>query len=304
MTKPFKTYSEQVDLLENRGMGISNRDYTIEMLRTHNYYRLAGYWHSMRELDPTTLESVDRFRKGATFDLVMSLYNYDARVRNVLFAELSSIELSLRALIGHELGRLDPLIHLKENLLAATARKTLGNGTGKTAYSAWREKYESTVSHSREDFILHYKGKYDCVLPVWVAVEIMDWGMLSYLYRFSPLIARESVASDCGMTAPQLESWLKALNILRNYTAHHARVFTRVFDIKPKRIDNAQMRVIHERTNSLFGQVSMIRFLQKQLGIEYGETLAGMLRDYPHNDLVPFRRTGTPENWEELDLWR
>ncbi|KKO79875.1 hypothetical protein WU87_07130 [Corynebacterium minutissimum] len=58
--------------------------------------------------------------------------------------------------------------------------------------------------------------------------------MLSYLYGMSPNIVRKRIAEPCGLTGPQLESWLKSLNILRNYAAHHARMFNRVYDIKPK----------------------------------------------------------------------
>ena len=58
-TKPFKSYEEQVSILQSRGMGIDDPAHAAEVLRTHNYYRLSGYWHSMfsRTAPPSILSS-------------------------------------------------------------------------------------------------------------------------------------------------------------------------------------------------------------------------------------------------------
>ncbi|MDC7111725.1 Abi family protein [Corynebacterium pseudodiphtheriticum] len=302
--KPFKKYSEQIKILQSRGMKFSNVEDAIEILKTHNYYRLAGYWHSMRNIDKKSGRSLDSFRPGTTFDLVIDLYNFDARLRDATFANLSSLELTLRALIGHELGRVHPRIHLDQNKLGATARKLDKKQPEKTAHDIWLQKYRTAIQQSREDFVEHHKTHYGEVLPVWVAVEVLDWGMLSHLYRFSPNKPRDNVAQTCGMTAPQLESWLKALNILRNYSAHHSRLFTRVFDIKPKRIQDPRIAILHESSNHIFGQLSLIRFLHNQLGLQERQNLTRILEGYPHNSLVPMRRMGVPNNWREIEIWR
>ncbi|MGK0722005.1 hypothetical protein [Leucobacter sp. W1478] len=41
--KGYKTYEQQVDLLEGRGMDMGDREGAAEMLRRVNYYRLSGY---------------------------------------------------------------------------------------------------------------------------------------------------------------------------------------------------------------------------------------------------------------------
>lgn len=46
----------------------------------------------------------DRFLSGTTFDDVVSLYNFDARLRVAVLAVLAPVELSMRALVGHVLG--------------------------------------------------------------------------------------------------------------------------------------------------------------------------------------------------------
>lgn len=93
-TKPFKSYEEQVSILQSRGMGIDDPAHAAEVLRTHNYYRLSGYWHSMRQVDPQTHAALDVFKDGATLDLVLALYDFDARLRHAVFANLAPVELA------------------------------------------------------------------------------------------------------------------------------------------------------------------------------------------------------------------
>lgn len=75
-----------------------------------------------------------------------------------------------------------------------------------------------------------------------------------------PNIVRKRIAEPCGLTGPQLESWLKFLNILRNYAAHHARMFSRVYDIKPKLNNDPKLTPVANRMNRVFGQLSMIQY--------------------------------------------
>ena len=303
-TKPFKSYEEQVSILQSRGMGIDDPAHAAEVLRTHNYYRLSGYWHSMRQVDPQTHAALDVFKDGATLDLVLARYDFDARLRHAVFANLAPVELAIRSLLGYHLGALDPLIHLDASKLSATASNPSKRNKGATEHDDWVRKYRQALRSSREDFVEHHRSQYDGVLPVWVAVEVMDWGMLSHLYRFTPNPARNRIARECNMSGPQLESWLKSLNILRNYSAHHARLFTRVFDIKPKTIDDPRMKPVESVSHLVFGQLSLIRYLHAVLGTDGGvPDLAGVLESYPYNQLVSFYRLGTPENWRELDLW-
>ena len=42
--KEFKTLDEQLDLLENRGLIIYNKEKTKKILRNTNYYRLSAYY--------------------------------------------------------------------------------------------------------------------------------------------------------------------------------------------------------------------------------------------------------------------
>lgn len=299
-TKQFKTYPEQVDLLRSRGMTMTDQAHAEHLLARLNYYRLSGYWHPMRRF--TAGQAHDEFVEGASFDLVVSLYEFDERLRHTVFTELDHVEMAARAMLGHELGRLDPLIHLNPRKLGARARQHRKDG--RTVHEIWLAKYDSAVKNSKEDFVAHHKRKYGGAMPIWAAVEVMDWGMLSYLYGMSPTLARNRIADHCALRAPQLESWLKSMNILRNLAAHHARLFNRVYDIKPKLNDDPRLLAVAGKMNRAFGQLSLVQYLHRQLELSPADKLPRLLDAYPHNPLVPLSRTGAPANWQNLALWR
>lgn len=302
--KPFRTYAQQVDLLESRGMLVKDRSRAEQQLATLNYYRLSGYWHTMRRLDPRTGGSTDSFREGASFELVVELYEFDERLRGAIFTDLARIELAVRALIGHHLGAVDPLIYLDTDALGAPASQPSRRKPDVTTHGEWLQKFNSALRISKEEFVAHHRQRYDGALPVWVAVEVMDWGMLSYLYRMAPGKVRNAIAKVCGLTSPQMESWLKCLNILRNYAAHHARVFNRGFDITPKLSQDRRLDVIRNTKNRAFGQLTLIRYLHHELNLPGQGRLPAIVGTFPHNDLVPFERLGAPEEWHEHPLWK
>ncbi|WP_445446211.1 Abi family protein [Corynebacterium durum] len=299
--KQFKTYTEQVELLRTRGMRIDNQDGAEHLLAQLNYYRLSGYWYPMRRFTPDTGVALDEFIKGASFDLVVSLYEFDEQLRHNVFIELDRIEMAIRAMLGYELGSVDPLVYLDSTRLGALARQRRKDG--RSVHDVWLEKYKTSVESSKEDFVQHHNTKYGGEMPIWAAVEIMDWGMLSYLYGMSPTIVRDHISRQCALSAPQLESWLKSLNIVRNYAAHHARMFNHVYDIKPKLNDDPRLTPVARKMNRTFGQLTLIQYLHRQLGLSPAERLPTLLNTYPDNDIVPLSRTGATEGWQNLELW-
>lgn len=103
--KGYKSYAEQVALLEGRGKDMGDRDLATATLRRVNYYRLSGNWYPFRKLERSARQ--DDFCSGTRFSDVVALYAFDARLRAATFAALMPIELAIRALLGHELGRID-----------------------------------------------------------------------------------------------------------------------------------------------------------------------------------------------------
>lgn len=295
--KAHKRYAEQVGLLVSRGMDVEDPETAVETLRRVNYYRLSGYWYPFRRQTSSGRE--DAFYAGTRFGDVVALYEFDMRLRAATFAALAPIELAIRALLGHELGRIDPCGHLEPSTLGPTAQR------GDT-YSKWLGRYENELRHSREDFVDHHRQKYGGRLPVWAATELMDWGSLTYLYGFSPREVQDAIAGACGLRAPQLSSWLKALNLVRNTCAHHGRLFNRVHTIAPKlpRVGlHPDLDAAATEWNRTFARLTLVQFLSDRLGVGRGRMLPAVVKTFPSVTIVPISHMGVPAGWQENPLW-
>lgn len=145
--KQFKTYGEQVELLRQRGMRVNDPQHAETLLARLNYYRLSGYWYPMRRFSQGDGTARDEFVEGASFDLVVALYGFDEQLRHSVFIELDRVELAIRTKLGHELGRLDPLIYLDPKRLSARARQR--NKDGRSVHEVWLRKYQSALKRRR-----------------------------------------------------------------------------------------------------------------------------------------------------------
>lgn len=298
--KEFKTYNEQVDILVRRGMDIGDRDEAIFLLQQVSYYRLSGYCYPFREFKNSS--RADTFFPGTRLRDVVDLYRFDSRLRTATFTALTPIELAIRAHLGHELGCLDPLIHLDSNKLGVTV-----DTPEEKKYNSWRKRYDRELESSREDFVNHHKQKYGGNLPVWAATEIMDWGSLTYLYELSPRSVQNTISSQCNLTAPQLRSWLKALNIVRNICAHHGRLFNRVHAISPKlpaQGTHTDLDCINTDWKRTFGQLTLVQLLLDRLNVGNKKLLPTVVQSFPEVQIVPISHMGAPDNWQTASkLW-
>lgn len=296
--KAYKSCIQQVEILADRGMDMGDQEFAVATLRRVNYYRLSGYWYPFRRQAPDGRH--DDFYAGTRFSDVVALYDFDSRLRAATFAALAPVELAIRALLGHELGRIDPCAHLDSSLLGPTARS--GGG-----YAKWVQRYQEELNRSREDFVDHHHTKYGGRLPVWAATDLLDWGSLTYLFGFAPRDVQDVVADACGLSAPQLTSWLKALNLVRNTCGHHGRLFNRVHTITPKLPKvgrHPDLDAVSADWSRTFGQLTLVQFLSDQLGAGRSRLLPAVVKSFPAVQIVPITHMGVSDGWQDNSaLW-
>lgn len=90
---------------------------------------------------------------------------------------------------------------------------------------------------------------------------------------------------------------------VRNYSAHHSRLFNRVFGIKLRLSEDPSLAVATGRENRVFTQLTLIQYLHRELGLSEAVELPNLLATYQDNRFVSFERLGAPDDWAESDLW-
>lgn len=184
-TKPYLAVPDQVRLLQARGMFISDQLKAETCLHRIGYYRLSGYAYPFRHREITrnfdggTTEHIhEHFRPGTEFAHIMALYVFDKKLRLLLLDAIERVEVGLRVEIALLLGLRDPFTHLDPrnfNRHFSTPNK-LG---GQTPHAIFLEKLDAAFQRSREEFAEHFKNKYESKLPIWMSIELWDFGTLS-----------------------------------------------------------------------------------------------------------------------------
>ncbi|MCU6479510.1 Abi family protein [Arthrobacter sp. A2-55] len=294
--KPHKSYSDQLDLLKRRGMHVEDTMSALALLQRAGYYTLSGYSYPFRLKAPGGART-GQFRPGTSLAQVQSLWEFDNRLRSSTFAVVQHVETYLRALMGYALGAVDPLIHRKPGLLSIDRSQD---------YPKWLAKLDRQEADSREDFIIHHRNNRHGIIPIWVAVDVLDWGGLSYLFSFAPLIVRDEVAQHFGLNAAQLKSWLRALNVLRNVCAHHGRFYNRYYSLTPKLPDRGHgdsLEFIAPLKDTTFAMLTLLQHLASFTLGANPRLLPATLRSFPTASGMTIGSTGAREGWESLSLW-
>ncbi|TNF69461.1 MAG: Abi family protein [Gammaproteobacteria bacterium] len=100
------------------------------------------------------------------------------------------------------------------------------------------------MNKKKEAFIGYYIKKYSSpkLPPMWMSIHLLTFKELVILYQnISYKNLKSRIASTYGLKDPVLSSWMRSLSDLRNFCAHHSRIWNRVFGsnavlpkVKPK----------------------------------------------------------------------
>lgn len=225
------TYTEQLAKLKERGCVIEDEAACCEVLKAVNYYRLSAYFLPFKGAD-------EHYKDGTTFRKVYRIYEFDRKLRGILFSAVEEVEIFLRARFAY----------YHTHKYGATGYLDSGNYSDK--HNA--EKFKATLQREIENnkkvlFVKHHLEKYDGVFPIWAIVELFTFGTLSYFYADLTTQDKKQLAEELYRTTPKnLTSWLRCCTDLRNICAHYGRLYYRIFSAMPAGInltDNAKRRL-------------------------------------------------------------
>jgi len=298
--KKWRSIDDQLRILEDRGMIITDRERANASLERFGYYRLSGYWYPFRAREENG-DISNRFIPHTHLSEIVDLYVFDKRLRLLALDALERIELALQVNVAHTLGELDPAGHTKPEFLN---QRFVQNG----AFDTWSGKYADLKDRAgSRTFVRHNLDTYG-ELPLWAAVEIFDFGTLSHLFKMLRRRERDQIAAKYGLSGGHiLEQWLKSLTYVRNVSAHHERLWNN--NIKDTS-DVPRQFIELSRTNQYrtFRYFCIMQFFMKQLCPN--STWKDRVREHllafptPRNQQVTVADLGVVQGWENWQLWR
>ena len=293
-TKQPIDYSQQIQMLKERGLIFQDEKEALEQLRIISYFRLANYLRPMEEDKVSHI-----FKSESYFENALNLYYFDKELRALIFTAIQSIEIALRTKIIHYVSLKYGAFWFADISLCSDQRRFAEN----------LNHIQQELQRSKEDFILEHYGKYTypAFPPVWKTLEVVSFGTLSKLYyNLSDKKVKKQIAQD--LDVPQhlyLESWIKSATVLRNCIAHHARIWNRRFPQMPhlpQKMPKAWVNNNQVPMMKLYPQLCFLAYLQNSIhpNNTFRQRFFALLEAYPNVDT---KAMGCPANWRKEPLW-
>jgi Abortive infection bacteriophage resistance protein len=279
------TFEEQVELLERRGCEIGDRVHCELVLRRVNYYNFSAYFLPFKNTDGTYLA-------GTTFNNVYRIYEFDRKMRRLLFSAIEEVELYLRTQLSyyhaHKYGSLG---YLDER-----------NYNQKHRHANFLEKFEKEIEYNKKSLIVkHHRANYDGKFPIWVATEFFTFGMLSYLYGDLLSCDQKYISNSVyGYSPSVLVSWLRCCTDLRNACAHYSRLYYRTFKATPATPKKAKAQYGNDfkLKERLFDNIFLLKELYpdgSKWNSEMLSAIHALLEEY--SNCVVLEHIGFPKDW-------
>lgn len=317
--KPHLDISGQIALLRSRGMEAADPAKAAGYLERIGYYRLSGYWYPLRQSrialgadGKPAVQVLDDFRAGTSFGQAVDLYVFDKRLRLLFLDAIERIEVALRVDIALLLGARDPWTHRKAALLPGSFARRINPRTGQTAHQDWLLRLDQLAARSKDEFVRHFTARYSGPLPIWIAIELWDFGMLSTFLAGMAMADQILIGTKYGVQRPELlAGWMRGINLVRNICAHHGRLWNRSLADQPKPPKLGELPLLdHIATDvfaqsRLYGVAAPMQFLLRTINptTTWSARLHDQLVGFPQAPGTAIAQSGFPAGWNMLPLW-
>lgn len=325
--KPFKTITQQRQLLESRGMTVSDTAAAERWLSAVGYYRLSGYWYPYRVRRqivgaPAVID--DDFEPGTTFEQIVELYDFDRKLKLLVLDAIERVEVAMRVHVGHALGQHGAFAHTDPDILSPEFVRVHSPALPpahaewlNSDHAAWLKKVNQQQGRSKEEFVKHFSEKYGGPLPVWVVTEILDFGGLSRLYEGLKQRDRDTIAASFNLIdssgaghGAALVNWMKNLNFVRNTCAHHSRLWNRNIDVQVayrhlRAVPDLQHAASSNATKRVYASLALLSYLIEH--VDPGSSWAADTARHIQTGLAVMNRSdpemGCTPGWATEALW-
>ncbi len=298
--KPSLQPADHVDILQRRGLNITDIAKAERYLRTIGYYRLSAYCLPF-------CSNKDIFTAGTTFDNILSLYIFDRKLRLLMMDAVERIEVAVRSVMSDVLcTQYDPHWFLDESVFEKQFLEK--SKAGKSEYDVFinRVKFHTgqTKKVNRNTACKHYYETYSNppYPPSWMVIELLPMGTWSKIYpNLTKNKVRQRIAKTFKFGANDFGSWLHALTLIRNSCAHHNRFWNITIPPKAKNVKkytHPDIILNTPYTSLALVQAFLTRFLHSPT---WSQRLFELLSTCP---LSINKHMGIPADWHQIEFWK
>lgn len=210
--KIFRNLDEQISILKSKDLTINDEQQAKKILLRENYFFISGYRHLLMKNYKDK-----KFIKGATFDELYAIFNFDRRLRNICFKNILIIENNIKSIISYQLSKkygfqektyLNSNNYVQDPLKARQVHDVLNKMRKQLAFNG--KKHSATM---------HYLNNYGYI-PMWILVKVLSFGLMSEFYCILKNEDKIEISEYYNIDHKDLEIYLYLLANFRNICAH------------------------------------------------------------------------------------
>lgn len=241
--KPFKTYNQQLKILRNRNLTISNGSKAISSLKRDNYYNIInGY----KDIFLEKSGEGEKFYNGTTFEHINALSVFDKKIRHLSLYYILTFENLIKSKISyyHTEAYDEIFNYLDVNNFAGKADDIT------KLISSISKEIEKHTKLKKPNAFSHYIEEHG-ELPLWVLFQKSTFGTASYFFTSLQNEIKDKICEELNyehlrryhltnftvINSNFLENTIHFINSYRNICAHNERFYNCSFQKPGFKVD-------------------------------------------------------------------
>ena len=202
--KPFLNYEEQINnLIEQKGMIVNDHKFAVSKLEDISYFALIDGYKNLF-YNPMTR----KYKEGTTFEDLVALYEFDEKLRTLIFRYLCHFEQKMRSLISYHFC--DTYSEKQEDYLNAVHYNN--SGANKKKIAALIAILDREAKKSTDHAYVVYQRKTYGNVPMWVIMKTLTFGQMSKMYSFLTTSMKTKISRHFDyVSEKELIQYMKAL---------------------------------------------------------------------------------------------
>lgn len=214
--KPYTTYDEQLQILNEKHLVISDSDEAIKLLKRCSYFGLiTGYKHPFKDKN-------GYYKIHTTIKDIYALYKYDMELRELFLKYILVIENHVKSLISYyfceSYGDLETAYLNANNYdYIITKQDDINKLISKLKYAMTDCDSHPYLQHQRDNH-----GN----IPLWVLTRVLTIGIISKMYSLMKPETQTLICKEFPfVTEEELSQMIDLLSRFRNVCAHNERLY-------------------------------------------------------------------------------
>ena len=306
MTKPFITYTTQIEKLKNeKNLIITNTDFALTSLKNISYYGLIdGYKHPFIDIHTR------KYVNNTCFENIVTLYELDEELRGLFFKYLCRIERKLRSSVSYYFCQKHGE-RQEEYLNPNNYNMIPKNMPGIIKLIQILDNISN--KNKNHKYLVYQRNKYHNI-PLWVTCNALTFGQISKMFEFLLQNMQGLICQNFGnIKKNEMISYLKVLTLYRNVCAHNERLFSyRTYIDIPDTLIHKRLNIPKSGSkyicgkNDLFSVVIAFRHLLPQADfLRLKKQLVHIFNQYEKKNsnlrlYKLYEYMGFPSNWKHI----